>query len=117
MEAADGTWRPAPPVQDAILVNVGDLMEVWSSGRLRATKHRVVVPEQELLRQRARQSIAMFVNPDDHVLVRPLDGDPRLAPVNCGESLRRKFAKTYPTFAAWQREKGGREGGGMETAE
>ncbi|XP_043193756.1 uncharacterized protein LOC122366056 [Amphibalanus amphitrite] len=103
VESADGGWRPAPPLEDAILVNVGDLMEVWSSGRLRATKHRVVVPQQELLRRRARQSIAMFVDPDDDVLVRPLDDDKRFAPVNCGQSLREKFAKTYPAFAEWQR--------------
>ncbi|KAF0292882.1 2-oxoglutarate-dependent dioxygenase htyE [Amphibalanus amphitrite] len=103
VESADGGWRPAPPLEDAILVNVGDLMEVWSSGRLRATKHRVVVPQQELLRRRARQSIAMFVDPDDDVLVRPLDDDKRFAPVNCGKSLREKFAKTYPAFAEWQR--------------
>ncbi|XP_037074235.1 2-oxoglutarate-dependent dioxygenase ucsF-like [Pollicipes pollicipes] len=100
VETADGVWTPAPPVPDTILVNVGDLMETWSSGRLRATKHRVVIPKEEALRRRARQSIAMFVEPDDDVLVRPLDGDPRFAAVNAGEALRRKFAKTYPAFAS-----------------
>ena len=85
------------------MVNVGDLMETWSSGRLRATRHRVVIPRQELLRRRARHSIAMFVDPDDDVMVRSLDGDTRFQPVNSGESVREKFAKTYPAFAAWQR--------------
>ena len=91
------------------MVNVGDLMETWSSGRLRATRHRVVIPREELLRRRARQSIAMFVDPDDDVMVRPLDGDARFAPVNSGESVRAKFSKTYPAFEEWQRSRRAKE--------
>ena len=99
MESADGGWRPAPPLEDAILVNVGDLMEVWSSGRLRATKHRVSVPAGERRRAAARQSVVFFVVPDDKTIVAPLSGDPSYQPVDAGAFLRKQFAATYPKFS------------------
>lgn len=39
-----GTFRPAPPIQDAVLVNIGDLMARWSNDRWRSTVHRVGLP-------------------------------------------------------------------------
>lgn len=41
---AEGVFRPAPPIEGAVLVNVGDLMERWSNERWRSTVHRVGAP-------------------------------------------------------------------------
>lgn len=41
---AAGAWARVPPVADALLVNVGDLLSFWTAGLLRSTVHRVVVP-------------------------------------------------------------------------
>lgn len=41
---APGQFRPAPPIQDAVLVNIGDLMARWSNDRWRSTVHRVGLP-------------------------------------------------------------------------
>ena len=35
-------------------VNVGDLMEVYTNGLFPSTRHRVIVPEEEVVRRRAR---------------------------------------------------------------
>ena len=40
-----------------------------ASCRFPATRHRVVVPEQEFRRRSPRQSIAFFVHPDDQVMI------------------------------------------------
>ena len=64
----DGQWVLADPVPGTILINVGDLLEAMSGGQFPATKHRVVVPEQEFRRKTLRQSIAFFVHPDDEVV-------------------------------------------------
>ena len=45
------------------------------AGAWPATRHRVVVPEEELRRKTHRQSIAFFVQPDDQVLCEPLTGN------------------------------------------
>ena len=39
----DGRWVEAGCPERALLVNVGDVLEVWSGGRLVSTPHRVVL--------------------------------------------------------------------------
>ncbi|KAF2259939.1 Clavaminate synthase-like protein [Lojkania enalia] len=39
-----GVFRPVPPIEDAVLVNIGDLMARWSNDRWRSTVHRVGIP-------------------------------------------------------------------------
>ena len=84
---------------DTILVNIGDMMELWTAGELRATRHRVTVPAGELGRATARQSIVFFVQPDDGTMVAPLNGDPKYQPVDAGAFLRKQFTATYPKFS------------------
>ncbi|ATP09441.1 2-oxobutyrate oxidase [Aeromonas salmonicida] len=43
VETADG-WIPAPPLPGALVVNIGELLELASNGYLKATLHRVVSP-------------------------------------------------------------------------
>ncbi|KAF0304559.1 UPF0676 protein [Amphibalanus amphitrite] len=95
----DQKWEPAAPVPGTILVNIGDMMELWTAGQLRATKHRVSVPAGERRRAAARQSVVFFVVPDDKTIVAPLSGDPSYQPVDAGAFLRKQFAATYPKFS------------------
>jgi isopenicillin N synthase-like dioxygenase len=39
-----GNFSPAPPMEDTVLVNIGDLMMRWSNDRWRSTVHRVGLP-------------------------------------------------------------------------
>ncbi|KAF2868935.1 thymine dioxygenase [Massariosphaeria phaeospora] len=39
-----GTFRQAAPIDDTVLVNIGDLMARWSNDRYRSTVHRVGLP-------------------------------------------------------------------------
>ena len=63
----DGDWVEAGCPDDALLVNVGDLLEVWSGGRLVSTPHRVTNPEGV-----ERYSAPFFVVPNHRVVVEPL---------------------------------------------
>jgi isopenicillin N synthase-like dioxygenase len=77
----DGTWVEAGCPGDALLVNVGDLLEVWSGGRLVSTPHRVANPDGA-----ERYSAPFFVVPNHGVVVEPLlepvaGFEPRSVPV------------------------------------
>ncbi|CAO2656046.1 Nn.00g048490.m01.CDS01 [Neocucurbitaria sp. VM-36] len=42
-----GVFRAAEPIEDTVLVNIGDLMARWSNDRWRSTVHRVELPSGE----------------------------------------------------------------------
>jgi len=96
VKSADQKWVKAVPIPGTILVNVGDLLESMSGGYWPATRHRVVVPLEEITRKTKRQSIPFFVHPDDDVLCQPLTGpDSRYPPVTAIQHLENRFASTY----------------------
>lgn len=74
-----GKWAAVPvdPEGDGegrlpILVNIGDLLEDWTGGLLKSTKHRVVFPKDEA---GDRYSIAYFCHPLDEALLEPVPSD------------------------------------------
>ncbi|MGZ8178840.1 isopenicillin N synthase family dioxygenase [Williamsia sp. SKLECPSW1] len=44
VEQTDGTWVEATPQPGTFIVNIGEMLEVATNGRLVATRHRVVTP-------------------------------------------------------------------------
>jgi isopenicillin N synthase-like dioxygenase len=58
-----GEWIPAPPLADCVLVNIGDQLQEWTTGRLVSTPHRVranLFPDATM----DRYSIALFCYAD-----------------------------------------------------
>lgn len=51
----DGKWVPVKPLQNAFVVNVGDIMEILSNGVYRSIEHRAIVNS-----DRKRLSVATF---------------------------------------------------------
>ena len=104
METKDGEWIAADPIPGTILVNIGDVIEVVTAGRLRATKHRVLLPKSELARSTARQSMAFFAQPDEGTIVAPPSGDGRYRSMDFSKFIREKFALVYPTYSLFDQD-------------
>ncbi|MCJ1387559.1 hypothetical protein MMC18_000402 [Xylographa bjoerkii] len=68
VQARDGGWIAADPVEGALVVNIGDMMERWTNGLWRSTRHRVVHRGEGY-----RVSVPFFVEPDFEARVRPLE--------------------------------------------
>ena len=68
----DNIWIPAKPIKEAVLINAGDFLEIYTNGKLPATVHRVIVPDEEIKRKVSRQSIVFFVHPDHETMIYPL---------------------------------------------
>jgi isopenicillin N synthase-like dioxygenase len=90
-----GEWIDVPPVPGTFVVNIGDLLELWTNGAFVATSHRVRKVVEE------RYSFPLFFNVDYDTEVKPLpqftSGDAaERAPLRAGEHL---FAQTAQSFA------------------
>lgn len=59
--AKDGRWLPVSPPEGALAVNIGDMLQRLTNGRLRSTTHRVVNPVGERARH-ARYSMPFFLH-------------------------------------------------------
>ncbi|KAJ1281214.1 hypothetical protein BS78_04G290700 [Paspalum vaginatum] len=85
----DGEWVDVPPVRHAIVVNIGDQLEVITNGRYKSVMHRVLTrPDGN------RMSIASFYNPGADAVIFPA---PALVAAGAQEE-RADAATTYPSF-------------------
>ncbi|MCW4462937.1 isopenicillin N synthase family oxygenase [Sphingomonas sp. BT-65] len=91
-----GEWLDVPLIEGAMIMNIGDMMEIMSNGRYVATRHRVKKVAEE------RYSFPLFHACDyDHVVAPIVRGEqPRYAPLRGGEHL---FNQTAQTFAYLKR--------------
>ena len=74
----EGYWHDIASIPGAIVVNTGDMMQVWSNDRYKAAIHRVLAMEKT-----DRYSIPFFFNPSASAVVSPLE-----AVFEVGESAR-----------------------------
>jgi isopenicillin N synthase-like dioxygenase len=88
-----GQWVDAPPIPGAFVVNIGDLLEVWSNGVFVSTSHRVLPV------RAARYSFPLFFTVDYETRVEPLahlsKQGTRYSPLVSGEHL---LAQTMQSF-------------------
>ncbi len=99
----NGEWIQAPYIPDTILINVGDVMEMWTNGTLISTEHRVVNPEDNH-KEVSRYSIAFFFDPDLQTEIKALDkfisesNPPKYATKTFKDHLFGKYSATYSKF-------------------
>ena len=71
LQTRGGEWLPVDPPEGALVVNIGDMLERLTAGRLRSTMHRVVNPKGENAR-RSRYSMPFFLHFRPDFVIEPL---------------------------------------------
>lgn len=95
----DGAWHLVQPREDALLVNIGDIVQVWSNDRYTAALHRVLAHA-----TLPRYSAPYFYNPSYSTVYAPLPGacdaahPPRYRPISWGEFRAARAAGDYADY-------------------
>ncbi|MGW8725589.1 isopenicillin N synthase family dioxygenase [Streptomyces sp. NPDC055808] len=95
-----GAWVDVPAVEGTFVVNIGDLMAVWTNDRWVSTVHRVVNPPREVA-HRERYSIPFFLQPNYTAPIECIptcsgpDNPPRHPSTTSGEYLVGKLSAAY----------------------
>ena len=92
-EDFSGRWIDVPPMEGTLAVNFGGLLQRWTGGRVRATRHRVIGLGA------ARYSIPFFYEPAADALIEtlPLPGAPHITPFRYGDHLWSAMVR-FPEF-------------------
>lgn len=85
VQGRDGGWIPVTAGPGEFVINFGEMLEMWTGGRVRATLHRVKGSSEE------RISVPLFFNPNHDANVAPEGQGEILA----GAHLAKRFNETY----------------------
>jgi isopenicillin N synthase-like dioxygenase len=95
----DNQWIKVPPVENTLVVNIGDAMEVWTSGMYKATTHRVVLSPEDV--SKCRFSIPFFFEPNYETMMMKMieyehdkDHD-KILGMKFGDYLTRRLTSTF----------------------
>ena len=83
------SWIDVPALEDCLIINIGDLMELWTAGRWVSTLHRVIARPN----QPPRKSLAYFHQPDWDCKINPINSHNYKSVVS-GPYLMDKFKST-----------------------
>ncbi|MEO0384761.1 MAG: 2-oxoglutarate and iron-dependent oxygenase domain-containing protein [Pseudomonadota bacterium] len=84
-------WVDVPHVENAFVVNLGDLLMRWTNDVYVSTRHRVIPPARE------RYSLAFFFQPNPDVLVEALPGtgEAHYPAITSADYLTQRLTATY----------------------
>lgn len=94
VEVSKNEWVDVPPIDDALIINVGDLLHRWTDGRMRSAPHRVVRPTEV-----DRLSVVFAYDPNPETVIdaaefrsKGVDGPNA---ITCGEYLDARFSQAF----------------------
>lgn len=68
VQNCEGQWIDAAPIPGTLVVNIGEMLQIWSNNYFQATPHRVINTSNKI-----RHSIPFFFEPNLSSVITPLD--------------------------------------------
>ncbi|KAG1730105.1 uncharacterized protein EDB91DRAFT_1239136 [Suillus paluster] len=99
IQSPDGRWKWVRHIDNALVINTGDMMEFFSGGYYKPTIHRVVQPPEDQ-RNYDRLGVFYFSMPDDNVHLLPCVESPVLQQVGI---QRRCPDEDAPLCVTWRK--------------
>ncbi len=96
LQTRDGRWIPVSPRPGEIVINVGDMLQRLTNGRLRSTPHRVVNPAPDRA-SKARYSMPFFLHFRSDFLIEalpetvPAGEQPKWPPITANDYLQERL--------------------------
>jgi len=98
VKTKDGKWIWVQPIQGTFVVNIGDMLMIWTNGLYQSTLHRVLNNNSKY-----RVSVPFFYEPNFETRVEPLnflkdtstDGGKGFAPVVYGDHVINKVLNNF----------------------
>lgn len=91
----DDVWRPVNAVPGGLIINIGDMVQVWSNDAYVAPLHRVLAMEAE-----ERLSLAYFFNPAYAAVIAPFEPAPHYHAISWSEFRRRRAEGDFADYGA-----------------
>jgi len=90
-----GEWKAIAVPEGALVINVGDMLERLTNGRLRSTTHRVVNPRGDAAK-RSRYSMPFFLHFRPDYMIEPIGAPPAgqseaMAPISAHDFLMQRL--------------------------
>ena len=95
----DKEWFPVEPIEGALVINIGDMVQVWSNDLYEAPVHRVLASGTQ-----DRYSLPFFYNPSYNPVYEPLDvltneaSPPKYKPINWREFRWKRQQGDYANY-------------------
>ena len=99
VQLGDGSWLDVPYVENSFVINLGDLLAVWTNDRWVSTMHRVVNPPRDVAGD-SRLSTVFFHQPNFDAAIECIptccspDNPPQHGSTTAGEWILAKLQKT-----------------------
>lgn len=85
-----GQWIDVPPIADAFVVNIGEMLQRWTNDGYVATDHRVINRSGA-----ERYSIPLFFATNPDTVLRSWSGEQTYAPISAGQYLVDRLESVY----------------------
>ena len=96
IRTSSGDFIPSDPIPGTAYLYAGAMIQRWTADEIKATSHRIPIPEDEHRKRSARQAFQWYLDPDDEYVIRCIDGSEKYSPITHREYINNRIHEAMP---------------------